>query len=282
MVIVKNNPQIAFDLIDEAPSIAALERDFVISPDQITHFRFFGVITPQPTMLCYPCNGASMPKSSRKAATAAADLSYSRRYSAANRAHIDKLRRALHQTDPNDRTAPDAVTREAAVLVPIIERDGDLNIVFIRRSDIVESHRGQVAFPGGRVDPVDTTLLDTALREAREEVGIERHIVDVLGGFPTMSTVSSGMRVAPFVAVLTQSVDYKIDPIEVAEVFEVPLKVLSDARYRGLYEWRRDKDRPSSNFPAIFYSGQTIWGLTLRITESLLEIMEIPRPKKHP
>lgn len=233
-------------------------------------------------MLCYPRNGASMPKSSRKAATAAADLSYSRRYSAANRDHIDKLRRALHQTDPNDRTAPDAVTREAAVLVPIIERDGDLNIVFIRRSDIVESHRGQVAFPGGRVDPVDTTLLDTALREAREEVGIERHIVDVLGGFPTMSTVSSGMRVAPFVAVLTQSVDYKIDPIEVAEVFEVPLKVLSDARYRGLYEWRRDKDRPSSNFPAIFYSGQTIWGLTLRITESLLEIMEIPRPKKHP
>ena len=53
----------------------------------------------------------------------------------------------------------------------------------------------------------------------------------------------------------------------------MPLHVLADARYRGLYEWRRDKDRPSSNFPAIFYSGQTIWGLTLRITESLLDIM---------
>ena len=90
------------------------------------------------------------------------------------------------------------------------------------------------------------------------------------------------MRVAPFVGVLTKPVDYKIDPIEVAEVFEVPLKVLADARYRGLYEWRRDKDRPSSNFPAIFYSGQTIWGLTLRITESLLEIMQIARPEKAP
>ena len=223
-----------------------------------------------------------MRKSSINTAPAAVDISYHRGYSAANRDHIDKLRRALHQTDPDDRPAPDAVTREAAVLVPIIEREGDLSIVFIRRSDAVESHRGQVAFPGGRVDPGDTTLLDTALREAREEVGIERAIVDVLGGFPTMSTVSSGMRVAPFVGVLTRPVDYKIDPIEVAEVFEVPLKVLADARYRGLYEWRRDKDRPSSNFPAIFYSGQTIWGLTLRITESLLEIMQIARPEKAP
>ncbi len=195
-----------------------------------------------------------------------------------NQKHLTRLRRALHQTDPEDRPGPDAPAREAAVLVPIIERDGDLNIVFIRRSDRVESHRGQVAFPGGRVEPSDITLLETALREAREEIGIERDAVEVLGGFPTMSTVSSGMRVAPFVGRLIRPVEYQIDPIEVAEVFEVPLNALADARYRGVYEWRRDKDRPSSNFPAIFYAGQTIWGLTLRITESLIEIMEIPRP----
>ena len=194
-------------------------------------------------------------------------------------AQIEKLRRALHQTDPDDRPPHDGVTRAAAVLVPIVQRDGELHLVFIRRSDSVESHRGQVAFPGGRVDPTDTSLLHTALREAHEEVGIEPQLVDVLGGFPTMSTVSSGMRVAPFVGVLRRPVDYRIQEIEVAEVFEVPLHALADARYRGQYEWRRDKDRPSSNFPAIFYSGQTIWGLTLRITESLLEIMGIPQPK---
>ena len=193
--------------------------------------------------------------------------------------YIDKLRHALYKTDPNDRPGRYALTREAAVLVPIVERDGNLNVVFIRRSDGVESHRGQVAFPGGRVEPSDDTLLDTALREAKEEVGIEPDSVDVLGGFPTMSTVSSGMRVAPFVGVLTRPPTYRIDPIEVAEVFEVPLTVLADARYRGLYEWRRDQGRPSSNFPAIFFAGQTIWGLTLRITESLLEIMGIPRPE---
>jgi 8-oxo-dGTP pyrophosphatase MutT (NUDIX family) len=151
--------------------------------------------------------------------------------------------------------------------------------VIIRRSDTVESHRGQVAFPGGRVDPSDATLLHTALREAHEEVGIDPRVVDVLGGFPAMSTVSSGMRVAPFVGVLKEPVVYRLQEVEVAEVFEVPLRALCDPRYRGLYEWRRDKDRPSSNFPAIFYAGQTIWGLTLRITESLLDIMGIERAK---
>ncbi len=190
---------------------------------------------------------------------------------------IEQLRRALHQTDPDDGPAHDPVTRAAAVLVPIVDRDDDLHLVFIRRSDSVESHRGQVAFPGGRVDPTDTTLLHTALREAHEEVGIEPHLVDVLGGFPTMSTVSSGMRVAPFVGLLKRPVDYRIQEVEVAQVFEVPLRALADPRYRGQYEWRRDKDRPSSNFPAIFYAGQTIRGLTLRITENLLDLMEIPR-----
>ncbi|HSR57582.1 MAG TPA: CoA pyrophosphatase [Candidatus Binataceae bacterium] len=195
------------------------------------------------------------------------------------RRHIVKLRETLTKSDPNDRPISGAATREAAVLVPIIERADDLSIVYIRRSDLVESHRGQVAFPGGRVDPADATLLDTALREAQEEVGIEPDAVDVLGGFPTMSTVSSGMLVAPFVGVLTRPVDFRVDPVEVAEVFEVPLRVLADARYRGMYEWRRDQGRPSSHYPAIFYSGQTIWGLTLRITEALLEIMGIARPE---
>jgi 8-oxo-dGTP pyrophosphatase MutT (NUDIX family) len=210
---------------------------------------------------------------SNSAAAAATDSVFITR-----RRQIEKLRGALHQTDPNDRPARDATTRAAAVLVPIVQREDDLYLVFIRRSDSVESHRGQVAFPGGRVDPTDTTLLHTALREAHEEVGIEPAVVDVLGGFPTMSTVSSGMLVAPFVGVLKRPVEYRIQEVEVAQVFEVSLRELADPRYRGIYEWRRDKDRAASNFPAIFHSGQTIWGLTLRITENLLDMMEIPRP----
>jgi 8-oxo-dGTP pyrophosphatase MutT (NUDIX family) len=213
-----------------------------------------------------------MSRSHSEAAPAAAEQSLI----VTRRAQIEKLRRALQQT--SEPLRHEGAPRAAAVLVPIVQRENDLNLVFIRRSDAVESHRGQVAFPGGRVDPTDATLLQTALREAHEEVGIAPHLVDVLGGFPTMSTVSSGMLVAPFVGMVKTPFDYRIQQSEVAEVFEVPLHALSDAKYRGTYEWKRDKDRPSSNFPAIFYAGQTIWGLTLRITENVLEIMGIARP----
>jgi 8-oxo-dGTP pyrophosphatase MutT (NUDIX family) len=188
-------------------------------------------------------------------------------------ATIERLRRTLKQTDPEDRLEYSGNARAAAVLVPIIHREDELHLVFIRRSDRVESHRGQVAFPGGRVDPTDASLMHTALREAHEEVGIHPTAVDVLGGFPTVSTIASGIRVAPFVGFVKEPILYRLQETEVAEVFEVPLPALSDPRYRGMYEWQRDKDRPASKYPAIFYAGQTIWGLTLRITESLLEVM---------
>jgi len=189
-----------------------------------------------------------------------------------NHRNIERLRRVLHKSDPLDRPGPSAHRREAAVLVPIIERAGELNLVYIRRADHIESHRGQVAFPGGRVEPSDETLLHTALREAWEEVNIEPASVDVLGGFPTMSTLTSGVVVAPFVGVLNGHVAMRPDTREVAEIFEVPIPALGDPLYRGTYEWKRDGG-PPSHFPAILYGGQTIWGLTLRITERLLEII---------
>ena len=192
---------------------------------------------------------------------------------------IEGLRRALLQSDPADRLAYNGNDRAAAVLVPMVRSEDDFHLVFIRRSDAVASHRGQVAFPGGRVDPTDTTLLDTALREAHEEVGINPELVDVLGGFPTISTIASGIRVAPFVGVLKEPVIYQLQKSEVAQVFEVPLHTLGDPQYRGQYQWSREKDRPASNYPAIFYEGQTIWGLTLRITESLLDMMGIEHAK---
>jgi len=210
-----------------------------------------------------------MGKTDTSSARIGADFSF--------KSQLDKLRGALVRAEPA-RPTPGA-SREAAVLVPLIERHGELSVVFIRRSDRVESHRGQVAFPGGRVEPSDATLLDTALREANEEVGIEPGVVDVLGGFPTMKTIQSAMAVASFVGLLTRPVDFRIDPIEVAEIFEVPIAALADERWRGHYEWRGDGSRPTSQHPAIFYAGQTIWGLTLRITDSLLEIIGAREPQ---
>jgi 8-oxo-dGTP pyrophosphatase MutT (NUDIX family) len=187
--------------------------------------------------------------------------------------HIDRLRARLSGNAPAPRDKLAGNRNAAAVLVPIVERDDDLYVVYIRRSDHVESHRGQVAFPGGRVDPQDASLLDAALREAREEVGIEPATVDVLGAFETLSTLTSGIVVAPFAGVIPPSAQLRPQPSEVAEIFSVPFAALADRRFRGEFEWKRENGRVSK-FPAILYGGQTIWGLTLRITLAMLAMLE--------
>jgi 8-oxo-dGTP pyrophosphatase MutT (NUDIX family) len=193
--------------------------------------------------------------------------------SAGARAQIERLRRGLTGVEPARRDALIGNRNAAAVLVPIFERSGDLHVVYIRRSDHVESHRGQVAFPGGRVDPGDSTALDAALREAHEEVGLNPRAVQVLGAFETVNTMTTGIIVAPFVGVIPHDAPLSPAPSEVAEIFDVPLTALRDPRHRGDFEWRRPGGT-SSRFPAILYRGQTIWGLTLRITERMLEILE--------
>ncbi len=191
----------------------------------------------------------------------------------APRTHIERLRRGLAGVEPAPREVLANNRNAAAVLVPLVERRDDLHVVYIRRSDRVESHRGQVAFPGGRVDPGDPTLLDAALREAREEVGLDPGAVEVLGAFETVSTMTTGIIVAPFVGVIAPDVALEAAPSEVAEIFDVPLSALRDPRYRGDFEWQRPGGTPA-RFPAILYGGQTIWGLTLRITERMLAILD--------
>ncbi len=188
---------------------------------------------------------------------------------------IELIRRKLSTVTPAPREALANKSNAAAVLMPLFERGGDLHVVYIRRSDHVASHRGQVAFPGGRVDPVDATLLDAALREAHEEVGIHPASVEVIGAFPTMHTTTSGIVVAPFVGVIASDAPLKPQLSEVAQIFDVPLSALRDQKFRGDYEWKSDGPASrSAKFPAILYGGQTIWGLTLRITLNLLELLD--------
>jgi 8-oxo-dGTP pyrophosphatase MutT (NUDIX family) len=188
--------------------------------------------------------------------------------------HVEKIRSALASIPPAPREELANKSNAAAVLMPLFARDGELHIVYIRRSDHVASHRGQVAFPGGRVEAIDATLLDAALREAHEEVGLDPATVDVIGGLPTMHAAASGIIVAPFVGVIPTDAGLKADPSEVAEIFDVPLSALRDPHYRGDYEWKPDGRERASKFPAILYGGQVIWGLTLRITINLLEILD--------
>jgi len=188
---------------------------------------------------------------------------------------VELIRRKLAAVTPAPREALANKSNAAAVLIPMFERRAELHIIYIRRSDHVASHRGQVAFPGGRVDSVDATLLDAALREAHEEVGIHPSTVEVVGAFPTMQTTTSGIVVAPFVGVIPSDAPLKPQESEVAQIFDVPLSALRDPKFRGDYEWTSEGPAArTSKFPAILYGGQTIWGLTLRITLNLLDLLD--------
>ncbi len=147
----------------------------------------------------------------------------------------------------------------AAVLVPVVNRPEGLTLLLTQRSADLPDHPGQISFPGGRVEPGDSTPADAALRETAEEVGLAADRVDVLGELATYETVT-GYRVTPIVGWVEPPFILTPDPIEVAEAFEVPLAFVLDPanqqrHFRMLGEMRRD-------FWAIPYRDRYIWGAT--------------------
>ncbi len=127
----------------------------------------------------------------------------------------------------DDQRLSERPLRQAAVLVPLVRRADGLAVLLTRRTDHLNDHAGQVSFPGGRTDPEDTDAIATALREAREEVGLAADEIEVIGVLPTYTTVTA-YEVTPIVGLLDPPRALALDPFEVAEVFEVPLAFLMD------------------------------------------------------
>ena len=113
----------------------------------------------------------------------------------------------------------------AAVLVPLVDRPQGLHVLLTRRTDHLRDHAGQISFPGGRVEPHDDDVVEAALREAREEVGLQVERGHVLGALPPYATITNFI-VTPVVAVLPPQETLALDAFEVAEAFEVPLQFL--------------------------------------------------------
>ena len=188
--------------------------------------------------------------------------------------YLERLRFRLQRADAVERPQPGSELKSAAVLVPLLHREGELHVLYTRRSDRLASHRGEVAFPGGRFDRRDPHLLAAALREAYEEVGIEPQAVDVLGSFEGRRTRSTNIMVTPFVGMVHGTPDLRPDPKEVAEIFQVPLSALADPRHRGAHQWHGNG--AASHRPAIIYQRQVIWGLTYELTMRFLELILPP------
>ena len=124
----------------------------------------------------------------------------------------------------------------ASVLVPLVEREGgELTVLLTQRTDHLTDHPGQIAFPGGRAEPDDADATATALREAHEEIGLPAPHVDILGAMP-LYTTGTGFAVTPVVAVVRPGFELRVDPFEVAEVFEVPLAFLMNPAHHRRHE----------------------------------------------
>ncbi len=171
------------------------------------------------------------------------------------------------------RVVPDGALVPAGVLVPIVDR-GEPWLVFAKRTDRVGHHKGQIAFPGGSVGPGDGSLLDTALRECEEEIGLPRRAVEPLGALDDTETVATQFVITPWVGLVREPVVWRPDGREIEKVIEVPWSALTDPQNVRV----EHRERDGGQRPVYFYDwqGETIWGATARIVKHYLEVIAAP------
>ena len=163
--------------------------------------------------------------------------------------------------------------KPASVLVPVVLHP-DPTLLLTRRTEQLQDHAGQVSFPGGGREQADTDAVQTALRETEEEIGLGREHLEVVGFLDGYLTVS-GYAVTPVVALVAPGFELRLDPLEVAEVFEVPLAFLADPLNRQVRQ-RRLGDRDVSYY-VFEYGPHFIWGATAGMLVNFLDKLTGPR-----
>ena len=169
------------------------------------------------------------------------------------------------------RQAVGKVTK-AAVLIPLLLKEDGLWVLLTQRTNHLRDHAGQISFPGGRMDPEDQSPNDTALRESEEEIGLDRHRVEIIGHLPEYLTVS-GYSVTPVVGLVQAQAEYVLDEFEVADVFEVPLSFLLDPANHQVRLWQSEQG--GRRFYSMPYENRFIWGATAGMLRNLYHLLKV-------
>lgn len=168
----------------------------------------------------------------------------------------------------------------AAVLLLLDLKDDDPHILFVKRTEGVAHHKGQFSFPGGTHEPSDGSLLETALREAEEEIGLPRDAVEILGELDDILTRATRFVITPFVGLLRYAPPFAVDGHEIEKIISVPVSSLLDPENFREEQWLHEE----TWHPVYFYDyqGDVIWGATARILKQFLDEVYTHIEREHP
>ena len=181
---------------------------------------------------------------------------------------LDNIRRIVAATP--HKTVDDPSLTPAGVMLLIYPKDGEHCILLQKRSNRVDSHKGEISFPGGKKDPEDATMLDTALRETHEEMGVNPDDVDVFGALDQTAT-TTGFLTCPYVGTIPYPYEFRPNEHEVAAAIEMPVSALLDAANRR--DEVRIVDGDLQFAPAFAYDGHIVFGATARILDRFLHLI---------
>ncbi len=190
------------------------------------------------------------------------------------------IKEILSRRQPELIDDPGGSYLHAGVLIPLFKKDGEYRVIFTKRSSMVAHHKGQISFPGGAVDPEDHSPVETALREAYEEIGLRKDDVEILGRIDDTLTLVSSFLVHPVVGLVPYPYRFALSEQEVERLIIVPLRVFHPS-YAKPSAGVVDYEGITYRSIVYEYNGDVIWGATARIMQNFMDIVgdKLPLPE---